>query len=80
MKIKALLIGVLLSTPATAANIPWFESNSPLTQAHRYLLNDDLPAMFSSLVEVWQQEKNRAISPHLNELFQQSLQVDCGKG
>ncbi|QJY39116.1 DUF2861 family protein [Vibrio europaeus] len=75
-----LLIGALIVSASTnAAQVPWFESNSPLTQAHRHLLNNDLPAMFTSLVEVWQLEKNRSITPHLNDLFLQSLDVDCGK-
>jgi len=80
MRLKALLIGAIVSAPISAANTLWFETNSPLIQAHKYLLNNDLPAMFFALVEVWQQEKNQAISPHLNKLFQQSLRVDCGKG
>ncbi|TFH92499.1 DUF2861 family protein [Vibrio ouci] len=77
----ATLIGALvLSAPLSAAQIPWFESNSPLTQAHKHLLDGDLPGMFTSLVEVWQLEKNESIVPHLNDLFLQSLEVDCGKG
>lgn len=77
----ATLIGaLLLSAPLSAAQIPWFESNSPLTQAHKHLLDGDLPGMFTSLVEVWQLEKNESLIPHLNDLFLQSLEVDCGKG
>ena len=79
MRLKVLLLGVLASKPISAANTLWFENNTPLIQAHKFLLTNDLPAMFVALVEVWQQDKNQAISPHLNELFQQSLQVDCGK-
>lgn len=79
VKVKLLLGALIASAPISAAQVPWFESNSPLTQAHRHLLNNDLPAMFTSLVEVWQLEKNRSITPHLNELFVQSLDVDCGK-
>lgn len=75
-----MLLGALfLSAPLSAAQVPWFESNSPLTQAHKHLLDDDLPGMFASLVEVWQLEKNQSIVPHLNDLFLQSLEVDCGK-
>ncbi|WP_159737009.1 DUF2861 family protein [Vibrio atypicus] len=75
------LIGALVvSAPNFAQEVDWFESNTPLTQAHKHLLNDDLPAMFSSLVEVWQLEKNTTLVPHLNDLFLQSLEVDCGKG
>lgn len=76
-----LLIGALLSSASVMSKqVTWFESNSPLTQAHRHLLNNDLSGMFSSLVEVWQLEKNSSIAPHLNDLFIQSLDVDCGKG
>ena len=76
-----LLFGALLSSASVMSKqVSWFESNSPLTQAHRHLLNNDLSGMFSSLVEVWQLEKNSSIAPHLNDLFLQSLDVDCGKG
>ncbi len=76
---KLLLGALIVSASTNAVQVPWFESNSPLTQAHRHLLNNDLPAMFTSLVEVWQLEKNRSLTPHLNDLFLQSLDVDCGK-
>ncbi|CSA52815.1 copper-sensing two-component system response regulator CusR [Vibrio cholerae] len=36
--------------------------------------------MFSSLVEVWQLEKNKNLKTHLNNLLIQSLSVDCGRG
>lgn len=76
-----LLIGALaISVPINAEQVPWFDTNSPLTQAHKHLLNNDLSAMFGSLVEVWQLENNQTITPHLNDLFVQSLEVDCGKG
>jgi len=78
-RLKLFVGALIISAPTTAAQVPWFESNSPLTQAHRHLLNGDLPTMFSSLVEVWQLEKNHEITPHLNDLFLQSLDVDCGK-
>ncbi|RJX75483.1 DUF2861 family protein [Vibrio sinensis] len=74
------LIGALFSAPTFATTPTWFEGNSPLIQAHKHLLTNDLAAMFASLVEAWQLEKNATITPHLNELFLQSLQVDCGKG
>ncbi|WP_114764719.1 DUF2861 family protein [Vibrio rhodolitus] len=75
-----LLTGALLSAPVASEGVTWFESNSPLTQTHKHLLNNDLPAMFSSLVEVWQLESSAALSPHLNDLLVQSFEVDCGKG
>ncbi|ENM5903411.1 DUF2861 family protein [Vibrio mimicus] len=75
-----LLSGVLLSTPVAADVTGWFEKNTPLTQAHQHLLNNDLENMFSSLVEVWQLEKNKNLKTHLNDLLIQSLTVDCGKG
>ncbi|HAS61692.1 MAG TPA: hypothetical protein DCS35_03425 [Vibrio sp.] len=78
---KTLLIaGALASAPVAAEGITWFESNSPLTQTHKHLLNNDLPSMFSSLVEVWQLEDSTALEPHLNDLLIQSFEVDCGKG
>ncbi len=72
-------IALLLCTSVNAESVAWFERNTPLTQAHKHLLNDDLSAMFTSLVEVWQQDKNTAIKPHLNALLLQSLESDCGK-
>lgn len=79
LKRTAILGALLVSAPTSAKDVPWFQSNTPLTQAHKHLLNNDLPAMFSSLVEVWQLEKNQTITPHLNDLLLQSLEVDCGK-
>lgn len=79
LKRTAILGALLVSAPASAKDVPWFQSNTPLTQAHKHLLNNDLPAMFSSLVEVWQLEKNQTITPHLNDILLQSLEVDCGK-
>ncbi|NVD07893.1 DUF2861 family protein [Vibrio sp. JPW-9-11-11] len=77
---RSLLMGALISSgPLFAEPVPWFDTNSPLIQAHKNLLNGDLTGMFGSLVEVWQLESNQNITPHLNELFVQSLQVDCGK-
>lgn len=78
-KRTAIFGALLLSAPAFAKDVPWFQSNTPLTQAHKHLLNSDLPGMFSSLVEVWQLGKNQTINPHLNELLLQSLEIDCGK-
>ena len=74
-----LVIGALASAPIAAEGVQWFDSNTPLTQTHKHLLNGNLNAMFSSLVEVWQLESNVALKPHLNDLLLQSLEIDCGK-
>ncbi|GAB2650661.1 DUF2861 family protein [Vibrio panuliri] len=75
-----IIAGALFSASVASEGLTWFESNTPLTQTHKHLLNNDLPAMFSSLVEVWQLEENVNLAPHLNDLLIQSLEVDCGKG
>ncbi|WP_260261868.1 DUF2861 family protein [Vibrio intestinalis] len=80
IKKTLILAGALCSAPAFSDGVPWFNSNSPLTQTHKHLLNDDLNAMFTSLVEVWQLEENVTLKPHLNNLLLQSLEVDCGRG
>lgn len=79
MRKKWLLAGTLISVPLQANSVAWFEQNTPLTQAHQYLLNNDLPGMFESLIEVWQQDNSKNIQNHLNELLLQSLNADCGK-
>ncbi|MBF4282397.1 DUF2861 family protein [Vibrio anguillarum] len=79
-KSRLLLVGIAFVTiPTKAQNIEWFDQITPLTQAHQNLLNNNLEAMFNSLVEVWQLEHNKNIQSHLNELLLQSLTVDCGK-
>lgn len=80
LKLIPIIGALVISAPIQTKEAPWFEDNTTLTQAHKHLLNDDLPSMFSSLVEVWQLEKNHTLVPHLNALFLQSLEVDCGKG
>lgn len=77
--ILVILLGALISAPSYANSVEWFEENTPLTQAHQHLLNDDLPAMFTSLVELWQLDESKTLGPHLNALFTQSLELDCGK-
>ncbi|KJR28937.1 hypothetical protein BOO91_16855 [Vibrio navarrensis] len=59
--------------------VDWFEKNTPLTQAHKHLLEDDLSGMFDSFVEVWQSSPNDTLKSHLNELLILSLERDCGK-
>lgn len=79
IKCKVLLVALAVAGSVAAAPLPWFETNSPLTQAHRHLLNSNLPAMFTSFVEVLQLEKDQSMVMHLNDLFRQSLDIDCGK-
>ena len=75
-----LILGaVLISAPALSENLPWFESNTALTQAHKHLLEKDLPSMFTSLIEVWQQDKSEVFGDHLNHLLIHSLDSNCGK-
>ncbi|NAX34117.1 DUF2861 family protein, partial [Vibrio sp. V29_P1S30P107] len=51
---KVLILGTLLSVPFQLHSSDWFETNTPLAQAHQNLLTNDLEGMFTSLVEVWQ--------------------------
>ncbi|MCK6263601.1 DUF2861 family protein [Vibrio sp. ZSDE26] len=71
---------ITICLPLVANSADWFESNTPLTQAHQFLLDDDLDSMFGSVVEVYQQNDSRSIQEHLNNLLLHSLEVDCGKG
>ncbi|MGR5132656.1 DUF2861 family protein [Vibrio alfacsensis] len=71
------VLSLMIAKPVLAMD--WFQSNTPLTQAHQHLLEDDLGGMFNSLVELWQSEPNKQIMPHLNDLLGQSLAKDCGK-
>ncbi|MCJ2377157.1 DUF2861 family protein [Vibrio sp. ZSDZ34] len=75
---SALALLTLLAPSVKGAD--WFETNTPLTQVHRYLLNKDLEAMYNALVEVWQHKQSKSIKSHINRVFLQSLEVDCGKG
>ncbi len=76
-----ILLPVVLSLVSVKPvhSMDWFQSNTPLTQAHQHLLDDDLSSMFTSLVELWQTEPNNELDSHLNELLGQSLATDCGK-
>lgn len=76
----ALLPLLLFSCVAnTAQATDWFKSSDALTQVHKHLLDNDLPQMFDSLVEVWQINSSQSREDHLNELFDQALNKDCGK-
>ncbi|PFG58180.1 uncharacterized protein DUF2861 [Vibrio sp. ES.051] len=71
------VLSLMLVKPVHAMD--WFQTNTPLIQAHQHLLEDDLAGMFNSLVELWQTESSRDLTPHLNELLAQSLSKNCGK-
>ncbi|MFA0078865.1 DUF2861 family protein [Vibrio artabrorum] len=77
---KALLPVLMLSSLINTAHAAdWFKNNDALTQVHKHLLNNDLPQMFDSLVEVWQINASEYREEHLNTLFAQALNKDCGK-
>ena len=77
---KALLPLLMLSSVVNIAHAAdWFKSSDALTQVHKHLLDNDLPQMFDSLVEVWQSNSSQSRENHLNELFDQALNKDCGK-
>lgn len=70
---------MLSSVINTAYAADWFKSSDALTQVHKHLLDNDLSQMFDSLVEVWQINSSQSREDHLNELFAQALNKDCGK-
>ncbi len=57
----------------------WVEGSSPINQAHKKLLNNDLEGSFSSIIQVWQTDTNEYVEQHLNELLLKSQESDCGK-
>mgnify|MGYP000424145977 FL=1 len=79
MRISALSLILITSLCNSAQAADWFDNNDTLTQVHKHLLDDDLPGMFESLVEVWQNSPKQVKEDHLNELFTQALDRDCGK-
>ncbi len=79
MKKFALILGVLSGVSDLAVANDWFERSTPLTQAHQHLLMGQLPDMFNSLIEVWQDSKSANLNNHLNALMLQGLELDCGK-
>ncbi|MEZ9439036.1 DUF2861 family protein [Vibrio atlanticus] len=77
---KALLPLLILSSVINTAHAAdWFKDSDALTQVHKHLLDNDLALMFDSLVEVWQINASRSREDHLNQLFEQALNKDCGK-
>ncbi|MGF1839516.1 DUF2861 family protein [Vibrio atlanticus] len=77
---KALLPLLILSSGINTAHAAdWFKDSDALTQVHKHLLDNDLALMFDSLVEVWQINASQSREDHLNQLFEQALNKDCGK-
>lgn len=78
---KKALIAALwsFSIMSPSASSTWFETKDTVTLAHHHLLNKDLTAMFQSLVNEWQLQPTVSLQSHINQLFLQSLEVDCGK-
>ncbi|MBW3698062.1 DUF2861 family protein [Vibrio sp. T187] len=76
---RTITLGLLFSLCNPAQANDWFKESNSLTQVHKHILDNDLPTMFSSLVEVWQSSESKQHRQHLNELFAQSLNKDCGK-
>ncbi|MEZ8806931.1 DUF2861 family protein [Vibrio atlanticus] len=77
---KALLPLLILSSVINTAHAAdWFKDSDALTQVHKHLLDNDLALMFDSLVEVWQINASQSREDHLNQLFEQALNKDCGK-
>lgn len=79
MKRKALPLLLMAMTSFPSSATEWFTGSNALTQVHKHILNDDLTLMFDSLVEVWQSNTSKVREQHLNELFNQALNKDCGK-
>lgn len=78
IKYVSLLI-LLLSSMLTSTANAWFDNQTPLSQAHKMLLENDLQASFSALIQVWQTNRDDYVDNHLNELLLKSLEPDCGK-
>ncbi|MCZ4309889.1 DUF2861 family protein [Vibrio atlanticus] len=79
MKKTLLPLLILSSVINTAHAADWFKDSDALTQVHKHLLDNDLALMFDSLVEVWQINASQSREDHLNQLFEQALNKDCGK-
>jgi hypothetical protein len=78
MRKTVLVLLLALSSHSSQAQ-GWFQQKTTLTNAHQYLLEDNISESYSALIQVWQQEANDHLSPHLNDLFIQLLEKDCGK-
>lgn len=77
---KIFLALVLLGSGCAVANDEtWFESSSPVVNAHQMLLNGRLEESFSAIVQAWQTENAGYIEAHLDQLFLKLLEKDCGK-
>ncbi|WP_261818216.1 DUF2861 family protein [Vibrio gallicus] len=78
MKITS-LASLILLLPFSAPQAKWFEESNTIAQMHKSLLQDDLDGMFEQMVQVWQQESEQYIRPHLDALLEQAVSKDCGK-
>jgi hypothetical protein len=76
---KTILVLLLALSSHSSQAQGWFQQKTTLTNAHQYLLEDNISESYSALIQVWQQEANDHLSPHLNDLFIQLLEKDCGK-
>ncbi len=83
-----LFTGLLIALPVFSSFADtWFseillseaEGSSPINQAHRKLLSNDLGGSFSSIIQAWQTDTDEYVEQHLNELLLKSLESDCGK-
>lgn len=75
---RILFASLLLSSFCCSAGT-WFETSSPLNQAHEKLLENDLKGSFDAIIQVWQSEPKEYVKSHLNELLKKALESDCGK-
>lgn len=68
-----------LALPYCSVQAKWFEESNTVSKMHESLLNDDLNGMFDLMVQVWQQESEDYLRPHLDALLEQAVEKDCGK-
>lgn len=79
MKLSHSLITLsLFAAPSWAAN-KWFLEQTPLTNAHQFLLEGHLEESFDAMVQAWQKEPEDPLKSHLDQLLLKSLDKDCGR-
>lgn len=74
-----LITCLAVSLPYSSTEAKWFEESNTVTKMHESLLKDDLSGMFELMVQVWQQESEDYLRPHLDDLLEQAIGKDCGK-